>query len=46
MEQETFSAKCRVDEIDPAPIEKTDNEMLFVYQSKDIQRLYQKYGKR
>ena len=27
------------------PIEKTDNKMLFVYQSKDMQRLYQRYGK-
>ena len=27
------------------PVEKTDNEMLFVYQSKDMQRLYQQYGK-
>ena len=27
------------------PIEKTDNKMLFVYQSKDMQRLYQQYGK-
>ena len=27
------------------PVEKTDNEMLFVYQSKDIRRLYQQYGK-
>ena len=26
-------------------IEKTDNKMLFVYQSKDMQRLYQRYGK-
>ena len=27
------------------PVEKTDNEILFVYQSKDIRRLYQQYGK-
>ena len=26
-------------------VEKTDNEMSFVYQSKDVQRLYQQYGK-
>ena len=27
------------------PVEKTDNEMLFVYESKDMQRLYQQHGK-
>ena len=27
------------------PVEKTDNEMLFVYQSKDMQRLYPQHGK-
>ena len=27
------------------PNEKTDNEMLFLHQSKDMQRLYQQYGK-
>ena len=26
-------------------VEKTDNEMLFAYQSKDMQRLCQQYGK-
>ena len=43
--QETLSDKDSVDELDPAPVEKTANEMLVVYQSKDMQRLYQQYGK-
>ena len=43
--QETLSDKDSDDELDPVPVEKTDNEMLFVYQSKDMQRLYQQYGK-
>ena len=38
--QETLSDKDSDDELDPVPNEKTDNEMLFVYQSKDMQRLY------
>ena len=33
------------DELDPVPVEKKDNEMLFVYRSKDMQRLCQQYGK-
>ena len=43
--QETLSDKDSDDELVPVPIEKTDNKMLFVYQSKDMQRLYQRYGK-
>ena len=43
--QETLSDKDSDDELDPMPVEKTDNEMLFVYQSKDMQRLYQQYVK-
>ena len=34
VDQETFSVKDSNDELDPVPIEKTDNKMLFVYQSK------------
>ena len=34
VDQETFSVKDSNDELDPMPIEKTDNKMLFVYQSK------------
>ena len=37
--QEALSDKDNDDELDPVPVEKTDNEMLFVYQSKDMQRL-------
>ena len=33
------------DELDPVPVEKKDNEMLFVHRSKDMQRLCQQYGK-
>ena len=43
--QETLSDKDSVDELDPVPVEKTANEMLVMYQSKDMQRLYQQYGK-
>ena len=43
--QETLSVKDSNDEVDPVPLEKTDNKMLFVYQSKDMQILYQWYGK-
>ena len=32
--QETLSVKDSNDEVDPVPLEKTDNKMLFVYQSK------------
>ena len=45
VDQETLSDKDSFDEVDHVPIEKTDNKMLFVYQSKDMQRLYQRYGK-
>ena len=38
--QETLSVKDSNDEVDPVPLEKTDNKMLFVYQSKDMQILY------
>ena len=37
--QEALSDKDSDYELDPVPFEKTDNEMLFVYQSKDMQRL-------
>ena len=40
VDQETLSDKDSGDELDPVLIEKTDNKMLFVYQSKDMQRLY------
>ena len=40
VDQETLSDKDGGDELDPVLIEKTDNKMLFVYQSKDMQRLY------
>ena len=43
--QETLSDKDSDNELDPVPVEKTDNEMLFVYQSKGMQRLRQQYGK-
>ena len=33
-DQETLSVKDSNDEVDPVPLEKTDNKMLFVYQSK------------
>ena len=42
--QETLSDKESDNELDPVPVEKTDDEMLFVYQSKDMQRLYQQLG--
>ena len=45
MDQETLSNKYSDDEQDPVPIEKTGNKMLFVYQSKDMQILYQRHGK-
>ena len=34
VDQETFSVKDSNDELDPVSTEKTDNKMLFVYQSK------------
>ena len=45
MDQETLLDKDSDNELDPVPIEKTDNKILIVYQSKDMQRLYQRYGK-
>ena len=36
--QETLSDKDSDDKLDLVPVEKTDNKMLFVYQSKNMQR--------
>ena len=41
VDQEALSDKDSGDELNRVPIEKPDKKMLFVYQSKDIQRLYQ-----
>ena len=40
VDQETLYDKDSDDELDPVPIEKKDQKMLFLDQLKDMQRLY------